>query len=197
MPEDTVKPGSKLNAQEAAAPHKYALMLNDAYGALKRANRRNLVIGGSTFTGGDIDPYRWVQNLRLPDGRPPRMDMYAHNPFSYTAPNFSAPPSGDGQVQFSDLPRLARWIDRYLGPNIPLFLSEYTIPTAPNSSFPYWVDPSVAAKWITTALRLSRRWHRIYALGWINVYDDPPLSTGGLLDANGTPKPLFYAFARG
>ena len=38
-------------------------------------------------------------------------------------------------------------------------------------------------------LRLARGWHRIYALGWINVYDDPPLSYGGLLTSAGVPKP--------
>jgi hypothetical protein len=67
----------------------------------------------------------------------------------------------------------------------------------PDQEFDFWVDPSVAAQWITDALRLSRRWKQIYALGWVHVYDDPPLSYGGLLTAQEVPKPGFQAFARG
>ena len=190
-------PGARLDRAQRAAPHIYARMLDAAYGALKRVNRRNLVIGGCTYTTGLLDPLQWIQNLRLRDGRPPRMDMYAHNPFGYRAPSFSVGVSPFDEIQFSDLPELARWIDRYLRPGLPLFLSEWTIPTAPDREFDFWVAPSVAARWITDALRLSRQWSRIYALGWIHVYDDPPLSYGGLLSAQGVPKPSLRAFADG
>ena len=197
-PISIVPPGRKLTKAQEYAPHLYARILDAAYGALKAVSRRNLVIGGCTYIGGYIRTLPWIQNLRLPNGRPPRMDMYAHNPFSYTVPSFSAPPSPYGEVQFSDLPRLAKWIDRYLHPGLPLFLSEWTIPTsADDSEFDWWVDPPVAARWISDALRLSRDWKRIYALGWIHVYDKPPLTAGGLFYANGRPKPGFWAFARG
>jgi hypothetical protein len=125
------------------------------------------------------------------------MDMYAHNPFSYTDPSFSVGPSPFEEVQFSDLPRLAQWVDRYLHRGLPLFLSEWTIPTAVDNEFGFYVDPPVAAKWINDALALARGWRRIYALGWVHVYDDPPASRGGLLDEQGVPKPGFQAFARG
>jgi hypothetical protein len=125
------------------------------------------------------------------------MDMYAHNPFSAKEPSFSQPPSPFGEVQFSDLPELAGWIDRYLHHGMPIFLSEFTIPTAIDNEFDFYVDPPVAARWITDALRLSRHWKRIYALGWIHVYDDPPTSNGGLLTENGVPKPSFAAFEHG
>lgn len=190
-------PGHRLDRAQQWAPHEYARLLDAAYGAFKQVSRRNLVIGGSTYTAGVVDTQQWIENLRLPDGRPPRMDMYGHNPFSYTAPSFSAPASPFGEVQFSDLPRLARWIDRYLRPRLPLFLSEWTIPTAADDEFNFYVDPTVAAQWITDALRLARHWPRIYALGWVHVYDDPPVTAGGLLYANGQPKPSFEAFARG
>lgn len=190
-------PGYQLSRAQKRAPHLYSRLLDASYGALKRTDRRNFVIGGATYTTGQIDAQQWIENLRLPDGRPPRMDMYAHNPFSTQAPNFSAPPSAFGDVQFSDLPMLARWVDRYLRPGLPLFLSEWTIPTAPDDEFNFYVDAPVAAQWITDALRLSRRWKRVYALGWIHVYDDPPLTSGGLLYANGTRKPGFAAFAHG
>jgi hypothetical protein len=193
----TVPPGRPLTPAQRVAPHEYARILDAAYGALKAVSRRNLVIGGGTYSTGNIVTQQWIENLRLPDGRPPRMDMYAHNPFSAKQPSFSTPVSPFGEVQFSDLPELGRWIDRYLRPGTPIFLSEFTIPTAVDQEFDFYVDPSVAARWITDALRLSRHWNRIYALGWIHVYDDPPISNGGLLTDTGVPKPSFAAFAHG
>jgi hypothetical protein len=123
--------------------------------------------------------------------------MYAHNPFSYSEPSFSVTHLPFDYVQFSDLPALAGWVDRYLRRGLPFFLSEFTIPTAADDEFNFWVDPPVAARWVREALRLSRRWRRIYALGWVHLYDDPPLSYGGLLTVDGRPKPTFDAFASG
>lgn len=196
MPETPVAPGRQLTPSQRVAPHNYARILDAAYGALKSVSRRNLVIGGCTYTTGDIDTLQWIENLRLPNGRPPRMDLYAHNPFSWRVPTLSDVASPQGEVQFPDLQRLAQWIDHYLHRGLPIFLSEWTIPTAVDQEFNFYVDPPVAATWITDALRLSRSWPRIYALGWIHVYDDPPVSYGGLIKANGVRKPGFYAFAR-
>ncbi len=188
-------PGTPLNHRQQIAPHNYARLLDAAYGALKARDRRNLVIGGCTYTTGDIDTQQWIENLRLPNGRRPRMDMYAHNPFSFEAPNFSDPPSPSGVVQFSDLKRLGGWIDRYLRRGMPIFISEFTIPTQTDLEFNFHVDPTVAAGWIRDALRLSRQWKRVYGLGWINLYDAPPETFGGLMMADGARKPLFAAFA--
>jgi len=152
---------------------------------------------GPVEVAGDIDTLQWIQNLRLPNGRPPRMDMYAQTPFSWREPSFSVGPSPSGEVQFPDLPRLAEWIDRYLHRGMPIFLSEWTIPTAADQEFNFFVDPPVQTKWISEALRLSRSWKRIYALGWIHVYDDPPVSFGGLITAQGVHKPGFEAFVQG
>jgi hypothetical protein len=190
-------PGQKLNASERKGPHLYARILDAAYGALKAVSRRNLVIGGNTYTTGALDPFQWIRNLRLPNGGAPRMDMYGHNPFTYKRPSFSDSIDPFDEVQFSDLHELAGWIDRYLQPGLPIFLSEFTIPTAADQEFNFWVDPTVAAGWVTDAMRLSRGWKRIYALGWIHVYDSPPLSYGGLLTADGQRKPDFQAFAGG
>ena len=41
------------------ARHNYAAILDDSYGALKGVSARNFVIGGSTFTGGDISALNW------------------------------------------------------------------------------------------------------------------------------------------
>ena len=125
---------------------------------------------GTAYTTGDISPEQWIENMRLPNGQPPRMDMYGHNPFTWrAAPNLSNPPSPDGEVDFSDLGRLEALVNSNLalpGQQIKLFLSEWTIPTAPNDDeFNYYVSPSVQAQWITDALQIVRSSPWIYALG--------------------------------
>ncbi len=197
-------PGAQtLSPKQAAAPHRYAQMLDAAYGALKQVNSGNLVIGGDTYTTGDISTREWIENLRLPNGRPPRMDLYGHNPFSFRAPDLANPPSPDDEVDFSDLGRLSRLVNRNLasrGHHIRLFLSEWTIPTSPGDiQFNFWVDPSVAAQWIADAFKIARTHAFIYALGWVNLADDLPGqgTRGGLLEHNGQPKPGYYAFKAG
>lgn len=189
-----------LNAAQRAAPHRYSVLLDAAYGALKRVSRRNLVIGGNTFTTGEIRTGLWVQNMRLPNGKPPRMDLYGHNPFSFRRPSLSNPPSPQGEVDFSDLGRLSRLVDRNLAArhkHLKLFLSEWTIPTAPgDTEFNFWVEPGVAAQWINSAWGIVHRSSFIYALGWIHLADDAT-TTGGLLDSQGNPKPTYGAFKAG
>ncbi len=186
---------TKLTAAQKRAPHLYARLLNDAYGVLKGMNRRNVVIGGNTYTAGLIDPQQWLANLVLPNGRRPRMDMYGHNPFSYTVPVFGAAPSGYGEVQFSDLPRLESWTKTYLGHRLPLFLSEFCVPTAVDRTFNFYISPpAVAARWVKDALVTARHAGYIAALGWVNIHDDLPVNSCGLIQQNGKRKPDFYAF---
>jgi len=193
----------RLTPAQAVAPHVYAQLLDASYAALKRVSKRNLVIGGDTYTWGTIPVRLWIENLRLPDGRPPRMDLFGHNPFSYRDPNLSNPPSPGAAFDFSDLGRLSRLVDTYLarpGHVIKLFLSEWTIPTSKfDDEFNFYVTPATQARWITDAWRIVRSSSFIYALGWIHLRDDPPRrgSSGGLLDYRGRPKPGFYAFKNG
>ena len=193
---------TQLTPAQAQAPHVYAQMVDASYGALKQVSSRNLVIGGDTYTTGDISTQQWIENMRLPNGAPPRMDLYGHNPFSWRPPDLSNPPSPDGQVDFSDLGRLSQLVDRNLAPpgqHIKLFLSEWSIPTSPgDAEFNFYVTPSMQAQWITDAWRIVRQSSFIYALGWIHLYDDPPGgSSGGLFDDNGQPKPGYFAFRAG
>ena len=193
----------RLTPAQAHAPHVYAQMLDAGYGALKSVSPRNLVIGGDTYTWGDIPVRLWIENLRLPNGRPPRMDLFGHNPFGYRDPNLADPPSPRGAFDFSDLGRLSRLVDRNLarrGDVINLFLSEWTIPTSRlDDEFNFYVTPAVQARWIRDAWRIVRRSSFIYALGWIHLQDDLPGrgSSGGLLDYRGLPKPGYYAFKNG
>jgi hypothetical protein len=200
-----------LTRRMRTGPHTYARLLDAAYGVLKQSNRRNLVIGGNSFVTGDVSPLNWIKNLKLPNGRRPRMDLYGHNPFSARRPRLSRPPLGHGFADFSDLDTLARWIDRYLGRpkgrRIKLFLSEFFIPTDHfNHEFNFYVSRRTAASWLGSALRITRRWSRIYALGWFSLYDDPPHFSKkgkrdevnrGLLTYGGKRKPAYSVFKRG
>jgi hypothetical protein len=192
---------ARLDAAQRVAPHLYARLLDAAYGALKRVSHSNLVIGGMTYTTGEISPQQWIENLRLPGGRPPRLDMYGHNPFSYRDPNLSNPASGEQNIDFSDLGRLAKLVDRYLGRpgnrRPKLFISEWTVPTAIDLEFNFYVDKSVQARWITDSLRIGRQLKSIYAVGWIHLYDEPPTSYGGLLETDGSKKPGYAAWKAG
>jgi hypothetical protein len=196
----------RLTPEQAAAPHRYARMLDASYGALKRVSRRNLVIGGNTFSGGDIPSRLWIRNLQLPGGRAPRMDLYGHNPFSARAPNLANPAMDPSVgkpawiVDFSDLGRLSRLVDTKLarGHKIRLFLSEWMIPTGVDSELNFHTTRAVQARWIRAGWRIVRRSSFIYALGWIHLFDDPPGgSMSGLLDAEGRPKPGYFAFRAG
>jgi hypothetical protein len=195
------RPYATLNAHQKIAPHLYARLLDAAYGALKSVSSSNLVIGGMTDAAASISTPQWIENMRLPDGRPPRLDLYGHNPFSVRAPNLSNPPSPDQQIDFSDLGRLAELVDRNLGrrgnPAPRLFLSEWTIPTAVDQEFNFFVEPRLQALWITDGLRIARQLPYVYAVGWIHLYDEPPASAGGLLRANGVKKPGYFAWRSG
>jgi hypothetical protein len=198
-PEATVRPGKKLTAKEAGAPHIYARILDAAYQSLKSVSGKNLIIGGMTFAAGAIDTQQWVENMVLPNGKRPRLDMYGHNPFSYRQPNLANRRSPYGQVDFSDLGRLSSSVDKHLGHgrHVPLFLSEWTIPTQPDFEFPFWVNEPTQAQWINAGFSILRHWSRIYALGWIHLYDVPGVTFGGLIRADGTLKPGFFAFKNG
>jgi len=194
--------GAPLTPAERAAPRRYARLLDAAYGALKSVSKNNVVIGGNTYVTGEVRPTDWVRNMRLPDGRPPRMDLYGHNPFSVREPNLRNPPSASGLADFSDLGRFDALIQKQLGrprhKRVRLWLSEFTIPTFSDSEFNFHVDLKTQAKWITSAFRVARQVHAA-GLGWIHLQDVDAgnIIGGGLLTADGKPKPGFYAFMRG
>jgi hypothetical protein len=197
-----------LTRKMRRGPHRYARILDASYGALKKVSRRNLVIGGNTFTTGDVSVLNWIKNLKLPNGKPPRMDMYGHNPFNNRAPVLHGPPLGHGFIDFTDLPILARWIDRYLGKPrhkhaMKIFIAEEMFPTDhSNFEFDYWVSRKTAARWLRQALHAVRHWSRIYTLAWTALYDDPVRPDHlqverGLLTRTGKKKPAYNAFKYG
>jgi hypothetical protein len=189
-----------LDEAQALAPHLYARLLDSAYAALKGVNPANLVIGGNTFTASgfqSIRTYQWIRYLRLPDGSRPRMDMWGHNPFSFRKPKLKGPRSKRGVVTFSDLRWLAQALDHaYPDQRLKLYLSEWGVPIGfKDKDLLYSLRPAQGANWIRAAYRISRRWKRIYTLGWIHV-TDTKRSSQGLFDSSGKRKSAYKVFKR-
>ena len=200
--------GRRLTRRQRRGPRRYARILDASYGALKGVNSRNLVIGGNTWTAGGVVPLNFIRAMRLPGGRRPRMDLYGHNPFTARLPDLREGPLSYGTADFSDLDTLAGWLDDYgyrdsRGRRLRLFLSELSIPTDhANIEFNFWVSPRTQAQWLGAALRIARGWNRIYTLGYLGLYDDPPRPDGlgvnrGLLRRSGKKKPAYSVFRRG
>jgi hypothetical protein len=195
---EQVDPDYELTAEQQVAPRNYSVLLDTTYEELKREDPKNIVIGGSTYTSAgedNIRPYQWLEYMKMPDGSRPRMDMWGHNPWGNERPDLDEPPSPNGTVQFSDLGRLVKALDRAgyeteQGKPLKLFLSEWGIPTGfEDKDLLLEVDDESADKWIQAAFNIAD-WNRIYTLGWVHLTDTDRNSTG-LLTEDGRPKPAF------
>jgi len=182
------------------APRAYARLLDAAYGGLKRASRRNVVIGGMTWTGGDVRPAYFLRWLKLPGGRRPRLDWYGHNPFPFRYPNLKEEPLAGGWRDISDMDVFSREVARAFPGRPRLWLSEFTIQSDQRSGiFDLYVNQQEQARWLKAAYRIARRVRPIAGLGWLSLVDQAPgpmSSHWGLMTSDGTPKPALEAFRR-
>jgi hypothetical protein len=187
-----------LTPGSARGPHLYARMLDGAYGALKKVRRSNIVIGGMTFTVGDVAPTEFVKNLTLPNGKPPRLDWFGHNPFTGRRPDMHQRPLVPWARDFSDSDTFyeeikSHWRPRHKAPK--LWLSEFCVPSDKRTrSFNVHVSRKTQGRWLADAFRIvhTRPW--IAGLGWFNLQDD--YNYCGLLDRNGRKKPAYRAYKR-
>jgi len=191
-----------LPAGSKAGPERYARLLDDAYGALKAVSAANVVIGGMTYSAGVIGTQDFVNWMRLPDGRAPRMDYYGHNPYSVRFPRLHGRQFSRLVCDIDDLDTLERQLRGVYGPTgrVPrLWLSEFGIGNSANPSFDYYVSRAVQARWVTAAYGVADSLRYVAALGWYELLDEPSGSSGrlteGLMTAQGAPKPAFYAYA--
>ena len=201
QPATPAKSGTgKLSAAQQVSPRNYAVLLEAAYQALKAESPNNLVIGGNTYTAagkGDINTYQWAQNMKLPNGSRPHMDMWGHNPWGFTLPNFKDPPGRRGTVTFSDLKRLVKVLDKsFPGQRLKLFLAEWGVPSGfKDKDLGYGLKQKEANLWINTAFRLTRTFKRIYSLGWVHLFDNARNSTG-LMTRSGVRKPSYKVYKK-
>ena len=187
-----------LTPGSSYGPHLYARMLDGTYGALKKIRRSNKVIGGMTFTVGDVGPTEFMKNLVLPNGKPPRLDWFGHNPFSTRRPNMHDRPLRSYARDFNDSDTFyeeirSHWKPRHMAPR--LWLSEYCVPSDKRTrSFNVHVSPKTQASWLSAAFRIAHTRPWIAGLGWYNLQDD--YNYCGLLNAKGKKKPSYRAYKR-
>lgn len=173
----------KLKGAQQVSPRNYAILLDAAYAAIKAEGPADKVIGGNTYTAAgkdDINTYQWAKYMKLPNGSRPRMDLWGHNPWGFTLPNFDDPPGRRGTVTFSDLQRLVKVLDKEFKPRkLKLFLAEWGVPSGfKDKDLGYTLKTKEANLWINTAFKLMRKFKRIYSLGWVHLVDNPRNSTG-------------------
>jgi hypothetical protein len=192
-----LKPNQPLGARI------YAGILDASYGALKAASKQNIVIGGMTLNGGTLKPPQWIKYMKLKNGRPPRMDLWGDNPFDARFPHLHDEPIGrfrgfnDIDTLFSEIRADYRKGHR----KVPhLWLSEWTIVSdRPLQLFSgFFVSRQEQAIRLKAAFQIARRTPYVAGLGWFTLMDESP-SEGegagwGLLQADGAPKPSFYAY---
>jgi hypothetical protein len=191
-----------MRAGSPAGPRLYARLLDAAYGSLKAASRNNVVIGGMTLNGGTVRPTLFLRWMRLPNGRPPRMDLFGHNPFDGRFPSLADDPIGRFRG-FNDIDTFYREIRacyRQGHRKVPrLWLSEWTvISDKPSRIFlHFFVTAPEQARWLGAAFAIARQTPYVAGMGWFTLLDEPPApgsANWGLLRADGTAKPSFAAF---
>jgi hypothetical protein len=206
------EPGRAANWQplpknKPTAPRRYARLLDAAYGQLKRASKKNIVIGANTFTVGDVAPRDWLRWMRLPSGKPPRLDQWGHNPFSTRLPDLSDNLIGPKDYDFSDIDALHRDVAkvymraypkqfRRSGPKI--WVSEFTIQADHGSrDFNFFVSSQTQAKWVAAAYREADKTNYVAGVGWLGLLDEPvaPYNrTTGLMTYELAKKPAYAAY---
>jgi len=182
-------------------PRAYAILLDTAYAALKRASPHNIVIGGNTWTGGTVRPAQFLRWMRLSSGRRPRLDWLGHNPFPFRFPDLPKPPLAGGYRDMSDIDTISRDARRIYGRLIPLWLSEYTIQSDRGSAvFATYVSRVMQARYLAAAFRIADDLGPAVAgLGWLGLLDEPPApgsSNTGLMTYALQRKPAFAAMVR-
>jgi len=187
-----------MPVNSSVGPRAYALLLNAAYHALKQVSKANIVIGGDTWSFGTVEPADFLRWMRLPDGKPPPLDDYGHNPFSRRFPQAGQQPYFPGGRDIDDLATLEAQLVKTYHRRVPEWLSEFTISSNhTNYAFSFDVSREQQAKWVTAAFSLVNSYNFVAGLGWFELLDQPPgrnALTNGLETWALAPKPAFSAY---
>jgi hypothetical protein len=193
-----------------SAPRLYARILDAAYAAMHKARRNVIVIGGNVQPGGLNDgtataPDVFIENMVLPNGRRPRLDMFGINPYTERPLDLTLGHQPN-RVDFDDLDWLPGELDRYWPRrHLRIFISEFGWNTEHAAQgWLYSVSRSKQATDLAAAYRLAARLPRIDSFCWFMLYDSPPEKrkgrwvnwTTGLRTWTGEKKPSWAAFAR-
>lgn len=203
--------GVNWRPQSPAGAQAYARLLDAAYGAVKALDPADQVIGGNSYccgldTGNSTSAREWLKQVRLPDGRPPRLDLYGFNPYTERQIDMRQTPRSYRGMDFNDLDTLARLIDRvYPRRRLGIFVGEFGFQTeGANYQYPYTMPRDEQARRLLRSFRDARRLGRVVAISNYLLYDQPPRTvrgqpaawSTGLLTYDGRPKPAWYVFRR-
>ena len=182
----------------SVGPRTYAPILDAAYEALKRVSPQNVVIGGMTWTGGTVKPAPFLRMMRLPNGRPPRLDWFGHNPYPFRFPNLRETWIPGGWRDISDMDTFTDELQRTYGPQARFWLSEFTVLSdKPSGEFISFVSREAQAQWLTAGFRIADDLPSIAGMAWFTLLDQPERVGGsntGLLTGGGARKPAYEAF---
>ena len=145
----------------------YPRMLDDAYVALKAANKSNKVIGANGNT-----------RLKLAKGKEARMDYFGTDPTARKAPTKSS---------LNKLKKQAGDHKLWLGP--------VSLPTSEGASFR--LTKSAQASWIKAAFKLIKSDGDVAALSYRKLRDELGAPFTGLMDSDGEKKPSYNAYKQG
>jgi hypothetical protein len=185
-----------------AGPRRYALLLNAGYHALKAVSRSNIVIGGNTWSFGRVEPAAFLRDMRLPNGKPPPLDYYGHNPFGLRFPKLSDNPYFPGGRDINDIDSLENQLKATYHRSVKLWLSEFTISSDHNTrAFDFHTSRKGQARWLRAAFKLVNSVNYVAGLGWFTLLDSPATGpvhkqlTNGLMTYGQQHKPAFRAYA--
>jgi hypothetical protein len=174
----------------------YVPLLNAAYAAIKRVDKRDRVAGGVTAPrggGGDVEPVPWIRRMAA---LKPRLDAYAHHPYPMSR---TETPSAGGcaactTLTLASLERLLAEVKRAFGSK-PVWLTEYGYQTNPPDRA-FGVSQRLQARYVAEASRRVYLAPRVTMLIHFLVRDEGPVSRwqSGLLTARNTPKLSLRAF---
>jgi polysaccharide biosynthesis protein PslG len=165
-------------------------LLNPAYAAIHRVNRRAKVGGGVTAPrggSGGVSPVAWIRGMRGA-----RLDAYAHHPYPSTTQEtpFSGGCGHCATITMATLERLLSEVGRAFGPKR-IWLTEYAYQTGA-----YGVTQQRQAELIGQASLRVHRTPRVDMLIHYLVKDEPKAARfqSGLFGATGAPKLAARAF---
>ncbi len=163
-----------------------------------------------TLSFGPVRPRNYLRWMRLPNGKPPPLDWYGHNPFSqrfpdlrHTLPRLSGRPGHEGHrhLRCGGQADYKRRYPAFRRRGSRLWLSEFTISSdRANLHFDFFVSRAQQARFLSAGYRIARREPYIAGLGWIGLFDEPVTVPGGitfgLMTHEGKRKPAYFAYKR-
>jgi hypothetical protein len=174
-------------------------LLNPAYRAIHRVNRRARVAGGVTGPRGNVggvSPVEWLRGMARAGAR---LDAYAHHP--HPSGPFETPTQGGcfgsscKTITLANLSLLVREVRRAWGGRVRIWLTEWGYQTNPPDEF-LGVSRQLQAQYIGEAARRVYRARQVDMLIQFLYRDEPQPERfqSGLVTVAGRPKPALHAF---